>query len=265
MIKEFFGFGGYQRSAEGFLSWQHLTFVSCLMVTMVVLSILLGNKTRTMEEIKKNKVLVVSAIMIDSFELFKIIILCIRHGDALHWLYELPLFLCSIQLIVLPLAAFSKGRIKEAALDFVMIFGVLGALLGTYGAGNNYAVYPVLGFDNVVSGITHAISGFASLYIMISRMASMKKKNMPMTLAILTAFCSVAYPVNLILDYNYMFLIRGDGTPYEILYSLLNGNPVLYPLSVVLLFFIYMALFYYVYYLVTKPHIKNIPVLSNGN
>ena len=265
MIKEFFGFGGYSRSAEGFLSWQHLTFVTCLMVVMVALAILLGNKMRTEEESKKNKVIVVSAIMIDSFELFKIVLLCIRHGDAMHWLHELPLFLCSIQLIVLPLAAFSKGRIKESALDFVMIFGVLGALLGTYGAGNNYSVYPVLGFDNVVSGITHAISGFASLYIMISRMASMKKKNIPITLAILTAFCSVAYPVNLILDYNYMFLMRGDGTPYDIIYNLLNGNPVLYPLSVVLLFFVYMSLFYYVYYIITRPHIKNTSILTNVN
>ncbi len=77
----------------------------------------------------------------------------------MNWLYNLPLFLCSIQLIALPLAAFSKGRVKDASLDFVSIFGVLGMILGTYGAGNNYSAYPVLSFDNVVSGVTHAISG----------------------------------------------------------------------------------------------------------
>lgn len=75
----------------------------------------------------------------------------------------LPLFMCSIQLITIPLAAFTKGRIKEASLDFVFIFGALGAVLGTYFAGNNYASYPVISFDNVNSGITHAISGFAAL------------------------------------------------------------------------------------------------------
>ena len=170
------------------------------------------------------------------------------------------LFLCSIQLITLPLAAFSKGRLKEAALDFVMIFGIVGAILGTYGAGNNYSCYPVLGFDNVVSGITHCISGFASLYIMISKMSSMKKHNMPVSFAILTSFCAVAYPANLILDYNYMFLMKGDGTPYDIIYNLLNGDPILYPLAVVLLFFIYMSAFYFVYYLVTNPRKKQITV-----
>ena len=88
------------------------------------------------------------------------------------------LFLCSIQLITIPLAAFTKGRINEAAVDFVAVFGLLGAVLGTYGAGQNYAADPVLSFDNVVSGVTHAISGFAALYVFISGLTSMKKKNM---------------------------------------------------------------------------------------
>ena len=253
MIKEFFGFGGYSRAAEGFLSWQHLTFVTLLTAIMVALAVYLGNKNKAADERKKNKILVSAAIMIDSFELFKIIILCIRSGSLSVWLYELPLFLCSIQLITLPLAAFSKGRLKEAALDFVMIFGIVGAILGTYGAGNNYSVYPVLGVDNVISGITHCISGFASLYIMISGMASMKKRNMPISFAILTSFCALAYPANLILDYNYMFLMRGDGTPYEIIYALVGDNPILYPISVVLLFFVYMSIFYLAYYLISKP------------
>ena len=163
-------------------------------------------------------------------------------------LMNLPLFLCSIQLITIPLAAFTKGRIREAALDFVSIFGILGALLGTYGAGNNYGTYPVLSFDNVVSGVTHCISGFASLYIMISGMAGMKKQNMVITYGILIGFCIMAYIANTALDYNYMFLVRGDGTPYEILYGIVKGDPVLYPLSVVALFLAYITMFYGVWH-----------------
>ena len=168
------------------------------------------------------------------------------------WLYILPLFLCSIQLITIPLAAFAKGRIKEASLDFVLIFGILGAVLGTYLAGNNYSSYPVLSFDNVVSGITHSISGFASLYILISGMASMKKQNIVISFSILLSFCVLAYIANVVLDYNYMFLMRGDGTPYDIVFNLVNGNKVLYPLIVVILFIIYISLFYYVFFLISK-------------
>ncbi len=35
-MKEFFGFGGYTRTPEGFLSWQHLLFVGLLLGTMVL-------------------------------------------------------------------------------------------------------------------------------------------------------------------------------------------------------------------------------------
>lgn len=249
-MKEFFGFGGYTREPEGFLSWQHLLFVTSLMAIMVALAIFFGRQRRSMDDQRKNRVLIWAAILIDSFELLKIVILCFKSQNPLAWLYELPLFLCSIQLIAIPIAALSKGRIKQAALDFVFVFGLLGAVLGTYGAGNNYGTYPVLCFDNVVSGITHSISGFASLYIVLSGQASMKKKNMPITFAILFSFAGMALLANNLLDYNYMFLVRGDGTPYDILYNLVGGHAILYPVSVILLFVVYIAAFYAIHFLI---------------
>ncbi len=255
-MREFFGFGGYTRKPEGFLSWQHLLFVTILMVIMVALAIYFGLKSRDKDISQKNKVLLWAAILIDGFELFKIIIVCIRGNDAMLWIYNLPLFLCSIQLITIPLAALAKGRVKEAALDFVFIFGILGAVLGTYGAGNNYSANPVLSFDNVVSGITHAISGFASLYIGISKMTSMKVENIIITFAILLSFCVVAYGVNHLIDYNYMFLMRGDGTPYDIFYNMVNGSKILYPLVVVFLFILYVSVFYLVFYLIKRKKNK---------
>ncbi len=250
-MKEFFGFGGYQREPEGYFSWQHLLFVTSLMVAMVVLAAVLGKKNKDKTEAEKNKVLIVAAIAIDAFELLKIIVVCLRSDKGFgQILYLLPLFLCSIQLIALPIAAFSKGKLKEAALDFVFVFGILGAILGTYGAGQNYNAYPVLSMDNVVSGITHSISGFGSLYIAFAKMDSMKKENIPLVFGILAAFCVLAYVVNITADYNYMFLMRGDGTPYDILYNLVGGNKVLYPLSVVLLFYAYILLFQWIHSLI---------------
>ena len=114
MIKEFFGFGGYQRPAEGYFSWQHLTFVTALMVIMVATAIFLGRRNRLKGERSHNRVLAVAAIAIDGLELFKIVMFCIMSGDPFDWLYNLPLFLCSIQLITIPLAAFSRGRVRQA-------------------------------------------------------------------------------------------------------------------------------------------------------
>ena len=249
-MAEFFGFGGYKRPAEGYFSWQHLVFVTCFMIAMVTLAIFFGRKYRNKSEKEKSIVLVWAAILIDSFEILKIVMMCIRGNDPMGWITELPLFLCSIQLITIPLAAFSKGRIREASLDFVFIFGILGAVLGTYFAGQNYGCYPVLSMDNTISAITHSISGFSSLYIVISGMQSMKKKNIPITLVILLSFCVAAYTANVLIPYNYMFLMRGDGTPYDIFYNLVGGSPVLYPMVVVLLFLLYIISFYGIYFFI---------------
>lgn len=181
-INEFFGIGGYSRPAEGYMSWQHLLFVSVLCAVMITMAIIIGIKAKRLSQKEKNRVLIISAILIDSIEIFKIVIFSVRGNDPLSFLYNLPLFLCSIQLVSIPLAAFSRGRIKEASLDFIAIFGVMGAFLGTYLAGNNYAVYPVISIDNVASGLTHCISGFVSLYIMIAGMVTLKKRSIPVLL-----------------------------------------------------------------------------------
>ena len=249
-MKEFLGIGGYQRPAEGFLSWQHIVFVTSFVIAMAALAIYFGRKNRNSGNKVKNNVLIWAAIILDSCEIIRIIISCIRSEDPMRWLYELPLFLCSIQLITVPLAAFSKGRVKEAALDFVFIFGTLGAVMGTYGAAQNYNCYPVLSFDNLMSALTHTIAGFASIYIGVSGMNSMKKKNIPITYGILFAFAIMASIANKLLSYNYMFLVRGDGTPYDILYNLVGGHPVVYPMLVILLFLIYIFAFYTVYIII---------------
>ena len=77
----------------------------------------------------------------------------------------------------------------------------------------------------------------------------MKKNNIVITMFILTGFCIAAYIANVCLDGNYMFLMRGDGTPYDILFNLVKGHKVIYPLSVAVLFFLYIAGFYGVYYM----------------
>lgn len=254
-MKEFFGFGGYTRPAEGAYSWQHLTFVTGLLLIMTVLAVLLGKQNRVQTERVKNRVLIWSAFLIDGLEIVKIVVLCFRGNDPWGWLYNLPLFLCSIQLIAIPMAAFTRGRIRQAALDFVCIFGLLGAVCGTYGAAQNYACYPVLSMDNVISGLTHSISGFAALYIMLSGMASLEKKNMGFTFGILLSFCAAAYVTNLLVDYNYMFLVAGDGTPYDILYDLVGGSPLWYPICVVGLFLLYIGLFYWIHHLTAKKKV----------
>ena len=62
----------------------------------------------------------------------------------------------------------------------------------------------------------------------------------------------MAFIANAILDYNYMFLVRGDGTPYDVLYNLVGGNPILYPMGVVGLFLVYISAFYGIHFCIQK-------------
>ena len=258
IIKEFLGIGGYQREAEGAWSWQHILFVSLMLLAMFAISIWLGLRNRKLEFKAKNKAIIWAAILIDAFEILKISVR-IYDGGFSEMRTLLPLFLCSIQLITIPLAAFTKGRLQEAALDFVVIFGILGAIFGTVGAAQNYACYPVISIHNVVSAITHCISGFASLYIAISGMQSLKWKNYPICLGILGFFTVAALIANIILDYNYMFLMNHDGTPYVIFWNMVGGNQVIYAIVVVLLFVIYISIYYTVYHWITE---KSFPLIK---
>ena len=244
VLKEFFGIGGYSRTPEGAWSWQHILFTSVIISIMIFLSILSGLKFRKNERIKQ-KTIVIAAIAINTFEIFKITMLSIRNGNFFDTIiHTLPLFLCSIMLIVLPLAAFTKGRLKEASLDFVLIFGFIAGVFGTVGAAQNYNAYPVLSLDNVVSAITHCISAFSSLFIGITGMATLKAKNMSITVVILLVVVALAQIANLTIPYNYMFLERHDGTPYSIFYNMVNGNLVLYKIMIVLGFVLLIGIFY---------------------
>lgn len=143
-----------------------------------------------------------------------------------------------------PLSSLLKGKIKKASLDFVLIFGFIAGILGTVGAAQNSNAYPVLSLDNVCSAITHCISAFSSLFIGITGMAFLKKKNKWITFVMLFIVTGLAQLANVLIPYNYMFLERHDGTPYAIVYNMVGGNLILYKILVVGLFALLIALFY---------------------
>ena len=61
-MREFFGLevenGGYLRELEGYLSWQHLLFVTLICLTAILLGILLGKRCRSRSDAEKNHVLI---------------------------------------------------------------------------------------------------------------------------------------------------------------------------------------------------------------
>ena len=233
----------FDRSPEGYMSWQHLLTVSIAFALCIFLAIHFGRKNKMKSREAKIRVVKIAAIVLDSVEILKLIVSVIITKDFGILLEFLPLFLCSIPLIVLPIAAFSKGRIQQAALDFMVMFGLLSGVLGTYLAGNIYSVYPVLHFYTLNSLTTHMTSAFAAMYIAISGLHTFEKRNIMISIGILGFFMIVAEMVNLLntgYQSNYMFLSSGDGTPFTIIESVFPAHTVMYAISVALCMWIYL-------------------------
>ena len=53
-MKDFFGFGGYKREAEGYFSSEHLIFVTALMIIMIAFAVIFGLKNKRGSDKQKN-------------------------------------------------------------------------------------------------------------------------------------------------------------------------------------------------------------------
>lgn len=260
-MKEFFNeyfTGNFTRTAEGYMSWQHILVTVLFVGTAIFLAMTLGKKNKNESLDKKIKVIMVAAILIDAFEIIKLTLYCISGHSIGVLLGNLPLFLCSLQLIALPLAAFSKNRLQESMLDFVLIFGLLGGSVGIAAAVHVYEYYPVIHFHTMVSATTHTISLFASLYIIFSRLVSLKKENIWIVSTVFASFVFIAEMTNILQGgrYNYMFLWRSDGTPFIMFENLFTAPSFLYTMSCIILMSLYLVAFYFISYLIMKKSHK---------
>ena len=145
-IRQFFGFEEDPRTPEGWFSWQHLTYVTALVIAVILLGTTVGRHFRGLSFAQRRKPLRVAAVLMLALEAFKIILISIRSGDPWSFRSMLPLFLCSIILFTLPIAAFGRGRLAAAAMNFTFVFGMLCCLAGTYLAANYYDHSPVFRF-----------------------------------------------------------------------------------------------------------------------
>ena len=92
----FLWFWGYQREPEGWGSWQQLLLVTSVVVAMVFFAVFFGMRYRHEEEAKKLFVLKVTAIVLDTIELTRIVVLSFRSGNPMQFMYHLPLFLLQL-------------------------------------------------------------------------------------------------------------------------------------------------------------------------
>ena len=244
------------REPAGLFSLGHLLTVTLTLAAFLTLAVFLAKKFKG-DPKKQNLVLLIAGIAIVVVQLSKNIwLLCETDNfwDCLigNW----PLYFCDIPIYIIPLAALTKGRFRQWCIDFLAICGLLMGFMGNYFAGNLYPSHAIFSFSVINALLNHSISAFVALFIWISRLNKMEKRDMPFSIGILFTFMTIA----LIVDYlnipingsprNFMFFFSGDGTPFDIFLNLVKGNRIAYQIIVYVLQCGYMAAFYGVYYLI---------------
>ncbi|MCQ2458248.1 MAG: YwaF family protein [Clostridia bacterium] len=258
-LRQFFGFDTDPRVPEGWLSWQQLTYVTCIVLITVLLAVILGKRYRKRTEAEKRVPLRVAAVLMLASEIAKITIVCIRYNDPWQFRSMLPLFLCSIIFFSLPVAAFGKGRISRSAMCFTFVYGMLCCLAGTYLAANIYQNSPIFSYEPMASNFAHCVAGFAAVYIGVSGLVKREPGDLAIMSLMLGIFEALALTADLLqagtgYEHNYMFFTRPDGTPFTVLMNLAGGIQPLYTVLVAAVYFVYLYLFLFIMKKLSRRH-----------
>ena len=245
------------RTPEGMFSWQHILSVTIVLGAFLFLAVMLGKKFKNNEK-AQFITLLVSAIAIDLLFFFKIgFWLVYEHANTFEKFWYIvignaPLYLCDMQLFILPLAALTKGRFRNWCMDFVAIWGLLMGFLGTYFAGNIYVGRCVIGHSAFNSLFMQCIAAFAALFIFMCGLNKMEKRDIPFTIGMLFVFMTTALIVDYVDHHNFMFFFQGDGTPFTLFQNLVHDNKPAYQVIIYILQSGYMVGFYFTYYGIKK-------------
>ncbi|MBQ2719358.1 MAG: YwaF family protein [Clostridia bacterium] len=144
--------------------WYHLV---CLALT-VGLTVLLCLRCRDAGERTVDRLLFVAWLLMVVAEVYKQIVFSMDVTDGVatwsySW-YSFPYQFCSTPIYVLPFAILGRGRVREAALAFMMSFSLFGGLAVMVYPGDVYV--PTLGVD-VQTMLHHGLQVVLGIYLAV--------------------------------------------------------------------------------------------------
>lgn len=142
------------------------------------------------------------------------------------WLYScgqtqlvklLPLHLCSMQCIFIPLAIFSKKRVLW---DYLYATAVLGGLCGVIFPAGVADVYPLWHFQSLQTVLLHSLLVFIPLALIVTGRYEPSVRRFPQALLVFLPVAAAAALVDVCFGENYMFILYPpEGTPLVWLYA----------------------------------------------
>ena len=163
-----------------------------------------------------------------------------------NWWGELPLQLCNINMILIPVAVLTNRR---SLMSFCFFVGPLGALMALVMPGAGFDGYSILLPRMLGYYGTHFMIIIEALAVVSFGFYRPRFRDLPGTVAALAGISLVVFCINLLFRHigvnpvaNYFFTCDPlVGTPLEMVYSWIP-LPYLYMVPVMALFAVYMAL-----------------------
>ncbi len=163
-----------------------------------------------------------------------------------NWWGELPLQLCNINMIMIPIAVLTK---KRPLLSFCFFVGPLGALMALIMPGNGFDGYSLLLPRMLGYYGTHFFIIIEALAIVTFGLYRPKFRDLPLTAVALLMIALIVFGFNMFLRFtglhpkaNYFFSVETEGNfLLEMFYKILPC-PFLYLLPSIVILGVYMAL-----------------------
>ncbi len=230
--------------------------IAMIVLTLLIVALLIVFRNAKTSSV--DKYIKVLSIIIPILEIVKIVwetVFDIKMGHGFNYTGLLPLYTCSLFIYTLPLAAWTKGKVKDMAICWLGTIGIFGGLTNFY-LTQILHTYPFWTFATFMSLYFHFMMVFTGLFIVVTRYKKFEFKDVLSAWIPLAIFSILVIPVCYALKADYMLYYYGNGAP--ILPDIANffaskGLRFIYTLIVLigyaLIALIFVSIYKLIYYL----------------
>lgn len=194
-----------RRNHNSMFSVQHLLAIGMVICMWCILTILFKDKS----DEKKWRMLILISLLLPLTE-----------GAQMLWYNAvgqfscgntLPLHLCSLMCIILPVMTITKSRLL---MEYSYAMGLAPAFMTLLTPDVYY--YPSISFIYIQSMLVHGIICFIPIFMVFGMGFKPDIRSLPKTISMLIAFALLVTPVNIVTNGNYFFLrFPAPGSPME--------------------------------------------------
>ncbi len=195
-------------------SGQHLLTLGMVICLWLIIILILKDKSIEV----KWKALRVISIILPFLELAQMV--WYKSVGEFSWGYTLPLHLCSLMSILLPLMAFTRNKLLQ---EYSYAIGLAPAFMTLLTPDVFY--YPSMSFIYIQTMLVHGIICLIPLIMVFCMGFRPDIRKLPKVIAMLICFALIITPINIITGGNYFFLrYPAAGSPMES-FEKLVGRP----------------------------------------